>query len=434
MTSHVADESTTKITLAGRLFEPMDASDVRVYQCGPTVYAAPHLGNLRSAVLFDVLHRLLRRVYGADAVRFVRNYTDIDDKLMLKASQRGVGIDVVADEAIGFYERDTRALAVIDPIRPRATDHIGDMQMHIAKLIDAGAAYEVDGHVLFDRTRHPEFHINPNLDPAAMREGEGNSYKRNPADFVLWKPSLPDQPGWRSIWGRGRPGWHIECSSMIGSILGEEIDIHCGGIDLRFPHHENECAQTTTLTGKPLARHWLHNGLLELDDGKMAKSRGNVMLLEDALRHATPMGVRYFLLRGRYSEPLTLDREMRLIAESDAAFRRLERAHRMVMDVDPSGGLEDIADDLGTPEAIARAHIIAKSIFDGSADTARMAEYRGLLQVLGLDDLIVQVMDDDAETLIAKRAEARDRRDFAEADRIRAILVERGIEIQDRRS
>lgn len=424
----------TEITLAGRSFEPMDASDVRVYQCGPTVYAAPHLGNLRSAVLFDVLHRLLRRTYGAASVRFVRNYTDIDDKLMSKAAERGVGIDVVAEEAIGFYERDTRMLAVIDPIRPRATHHIVDIIHMVADLVVQGAAYLKDGHVLFDRVRHPEFHINPGLDPASMREGEGNGYKRNPADFVLWKPSRDDQPGWYSPWGRGRPGWHIECSAMIGRILGEEIDIHCGGIDLRFPHHENECAQTTTLTGKPLARHWLHNGLLELDDGKMAKSRGNVVLLEDALRHATPLGVRYFLLRGRYSEPLTLDREMRLVAESDAAFRRLERAHRMVQDVAPAGGLDQIADDLRTPEALARAHVLAGSIFDGSATDAAKAEFRGLLDVLGLDGLIQQNIDADAETLIAQRADARARRDFAEADRLRAILVARGIEVQDRRS
>lgn len=420
----------TQIILAGRPFEPMDASDIKVYQCGPTVYAAPHLGNLRSAVVFDVLHRLLRRVHGEDAVRFVRNYTDIDDKIMDRSQERGVDISDVTDEAIGLYERDTRMLGVIDPIRPRATHHIDDIVAMITALVERGAAYPQDGHVLFDRARHPEFHINTGLDPAAMREGEGNAYKRNASDFVLWKPSTDQQPGWSSPWGRGRPGWHIECSAMIGRILGERIDIHCGGLDLRFPHHENECAQTTTLTGKPLANHWLHNGMLEVD-GKMSKSRGNVMLLEHALAKASPMGVRYFLLCARYSEPLKLDAGLERIAESETAFRRLERAHRKVLDVEPIGGLDEIAADLATPEALATAHGLAGSINDGSASLSDKQSYRGLLQVLGLDAVQEAVGGADVEQLIASRAAARAARDFAEADRIRAVLVDMGVEISD---
>lgn len=195
----------TEITLAGSRFTPMDETDVKVYQCGPTVYAAPHLGNLRSAVVFDVLHRLLRTVYGDDHVRFVRNYTDIDDKIMKAAAERGVGIGVVTDEAIAIYEDATARLGIIHPIRPRATDYIRQMQGMIADLIVKGAAYEKDGHVLFDRAAHPEFHLNVNLDPAAMREGEGNEYKRNAADFVLWKPSVDGQPGWESPWGWAGP-------------------------------------------------------------------------------------------------------------------------------------------------------------------------------------------------------------------------------------
>jgi len=420
----------TDIMLAGRPFVPMDPLDVKVYQCGPTVYAAPHLGNLRSAVVFDVLNRLLRAVYGEDNVRFVRNYTDIDDKIMSRAAARDVGIEVVTEEAIALYEGDTAKLNVIDPIRPRATDYVEQMQKMIARLIDAGKAYEIDGHVLFDRAAYPHFHVNLTLDPAQMREGEGNDYKRNAADFVLWKPSAPDQPGWQSAWGRGRPGWHSECVVMIQEILGDEIDIHAGGIDLRFPHHENECGQHTALTGKPLARHWLHNGMLEVD-GKMSKSRGNVLLLEDALTRASPMGVRYFLLRGRYSEPLGLDADMDLVAESDTAFRRLERAHRKVLDVEPAGGLEEVADDLSTPEALARAHTLAGMINDGSATSVDKAAFRGLLQVLGLDVIQEIVLDDDAEQLVQARAAARAARDFAEADRIRDLLVARGIEVAD---
>jgi len=420
----------TDITLAGRAFEPMDPGDVKVYQCGPTVYAAPHLGNLRSAVVFDVLHRLLRAVYGENHVRFVRNLTDIDDKIQASAKARGVGIEVVAEEAIALYHRDTDILNVLRPIEPRATHHIVEMQVMIARLIDMGAAYEVNGHVLFDRAAFPEFHLNKGLDGSMMREGEGNDYKRNAADFVLWKPSTPDQPGWKSIWGRGRPGWHIECSSMIHTILGEEIDIHAGGVDLKFPHHENECAQTTTLTGKPLARHWLHNGMLEVE-GKMSKSRGNVLLLENALAVASPMAVRYFLLRGRYSEPLALDQEMRHIAEADVAYRHLERAHRKVADVEPRGGLEEVADDLSTPEALARAHALATAIHDDRATPDERAAFRGLLAVLGLDRIQEVEIDAEAQALIDARAEARANRDFAEADRIRALLVARGIEIND---
>ena len=422
----------TTITLNGRPFVPMDAADVKVYQCGPTVYAAPHLGNLRSAVVFDVLHRLLRRVYGDDSVRFVRNLTDVDDKIATSAKARGVGIDVVADEAIALYHRDVDLLNTLRPIEPRATHHIAEMQQMIARLLDAGAAYEVDGHVLFDRTAFPEFHLNKAMDPAAMREGEGNDYKRNPADFVLWKPSTPEQPGWKSIWGRGRPGWHIECSAMAGSILGDEIDIHCGGVDLKFPHHENECAQTTTLSGKPMARHWLHNGMLETD-GKMSKSRGNVLLLEHALAAASPMGVRYFLLRGRYSEPLALDRELDLIRQSEIAYRKLERAHRKVYDISPNGGLEQVANDLGTPDALARAHDLAGRINDGSATEIEKGEFKGILDVLGLDRIQEVAVDEEAKALIEARAAARERRDFAEADRIRDMLISLGHEVSDAR-
>ena len=420
----------TDIMLAGRPFVPMDPLDVKVYQCGPTVYAAPHLGNLRSAVVFDVLHRLLRTVYGEDHVRFVRNYTDVDSKIRAKALERGVPIGTITEEAIALYEDATGRLNIVEPIKPRATETIPEMIDMVSRLIDAGAAYETKGHVLFDRRKHPEFHLNTNIDPALMREGEGNAYKRNPADFVLWKPTPADDAGWDSPWGRGAPGWHLECSAMIGKILGEQIDIHAGGIDLRFPHHENECAQTTTLTGKPLANHWLHNGMLEVD-GKMSKSRGNVLLLEDALTRASPMGVRYFLLRGRYSEPLGLDADMDLVAESDTAFKRLERAHRKVLDVEPAGGLEEVADDLSTPEALARAHTLAGMINDGSATSVDKAAFRGLLQVLGLDVIQEIVLDDDAEQLVQARAAARAARNFAEADRIRDLLVARGIEVAD---
>lgn len=422
----------TGITLAGRRFEPMDPSDIKVYQCGPTVYAAPHLGNLRSAVVFDVLHRLLRTVYGADNVRFVRNYTDVDSKIRAKALERGVPIGTVTAEAIALYEDATGRLGIVEPIKPRATETIPEMIDMVSRLITAGAAYETQGHVLFDRARHPEFHLNTGLDPTLMREGEGNEYKRHAADFVLWKPTPADDAGWDSPWGRGAPGWHLECSAMIGKILGEQIDIHCGGVDLKFPHHENECAQTTTLTGKPLANHWLHNGMLEVE-GKMSKSRGNVLLLEDALAKASPMGVRYFMLRGRYSEPLTLDRELALVAESETAFTRLERAHRKVLDVEPRGGLAQVADDLSTPEALARAHALAGRINDGSAMVDDKAEFRGVLAVLGLDAIRDNTVDDDTQALIDARAVARTNRDFTEADRIRAILVERGVEVADGR-
>lgn len=423
----------TAIRLGDRPFVPMDADHIKVYQCGPTVYAAPHLGNLRSAVLFDVLNRLLRTVYGNHAVVFARNFTDIDDKIIAKSQEQGVDIKAITDDAIGLYERDTALLNIIDPIKPRATETIPDMIMMISLLIDAGAAYEKDGHVLFDRVAHPEFHLNTNIDPAMMNEGEGNEYKRNGADFVLWKPSSDDQPGWESPWGRGRPGWHIECSAMIAKHLGEEIDIHCGGVDLKFPHHEAECLQTTTLTGRPLARYWLHNGMLDYD-GKMSKSRGNILYLENALKHASPMGVRYFLLRGKYSEPLALDAQMKLIEESETAYRRLERAHRKVQDVPAQGGLAQVADNLGTPEALARAHHLANRInSEEGAGVEEKAEFRGILRVLGLDVIQEVEIADDVQALIDARAAARANRDFAEADRIRAILVERGIEVSDKR-
>ena len=421
----------TNLILSGRRFIPIDPVDIKVYQCGPTVYAAPHLGNLRSAVVFDVLHRLLKTVYGSTSVRFVRNYTDIDDKIIHKSVEQSVPIGHITQKSIALYERDTRSLGVLDPLRPRATETIPEIIDMILRIVNKGVAYVSEGHVLFDRIVFPNFILNSNLDSSSMREGEGMGYKRNPADFVLWKPSTMEQPGWDSPWGRGRPGWHIECSAMIEKILGSHIDIHCGGIDLRFPHHENECAQTTSLTGQPLSNYWLHNGMLEVE-GKMSKSRGNVLYLEDALKVASPMGVRYFLLRGKYSEPLKLDSSMKFLEESETSFRRLERAHRRVQDIPACGGLDEIMNDLATPEALARAHYLATLINGSTAVNKDLkAEFRGILHVLGLDRIRDTEADKETQMLVEARNQARLQRNFTEADRIRDILVQTGYEISD---
>ncbi|MEA3041542.1 MAG: cysteinyl-tRNA synthetase, partial [Sphingomonadales bacterium] len=294
-----------------RAFAPADPGRVTMYLCGPTVYSRAHIGNARPAVVFDVLARLLRRVHPDARLDFARNVTDVDDKIIAAAREEGVDPSVITERFERHYDEDTGALGVgKPPITPHATEHIPDMVAMIARLIGTGNAYEADGHVLFHVPSDPDYGALGRRDREAMIAGarvEVASYKKDPADFVLWKPSPPDMIGWDSPWGRGRPGWHIECSAMIERHLGETIDIHCGGLDLIFPHHENEIAQSRCAhAGAPLARYWVHNGFLSMAGGeKMSKSLGNVVtigeLLEQGHKGET---LRFALLSAHYRQPL----------------------------------------------------------------------------------------------------------------------------------
>jgi cysteinyl-tRNA synthetase len=414
-----------------RVFLPADPARVTMYVCGPTVYNRAHIGNARPAVVFDVLARLLRHVYGPDSLVYARNVTDVDDKIIESAHAEGVDPSVITDRFERFYLADTGALGVSPPdIAPHATRHVGQMVDMIAKLVETGNAYEADGHVLFNVPSDPGYGALGRRDRDAMIAGarvEVASYKKDPADFVLWKPAPDGEIGWDSPWGRGRPGWHIECSAMIAAHLGETIDIHGGGLDLIFPHHENEIAQSRCAhDGAPLARYWVHNGFLSMAGSeKMSKSLGNVVTVGELLAQGHKGEVlRFALLSAHYRQPLEWSET--LIAQSKAT---LDRFYRATGDAEAAavdeGVLEALADDLNTPQALSRLSAIE--------DPAVLKASGALMGLLGesAKRWFQGEGDTRIDALIAARTEAKQRRDFAEADRIRAELTVEGIMLED---
>ncbi|MEO1311900.1 MAG: cysteine--tRNA ligase, partial [Pseudomonadota bacterium] len=384
-------------TLAGekRLFEPADPERVSMYVCGPTVYARAHIGNARPAVVFDLLSRLLRRRYGADKVVYVRNFTDVDDKIIVASQETGEPINAITKRYEEFYVRDMGALGVLRPeIEPRATGHIDDMVRMVATLIENGVAYHhvESGHVLFEVAAYVGYGQLSRAKQDEMIAGarvEVAPYKKDPADFVLWKPSAPDEPGWESPWGRGRPGWHLECSAMIGALIGPTVDIHGGGHDLRFPHHENEIAQSACAHGgAPLARYWMHNGFLRMGADKMSKSLGNIVLTHDLLKDWRGEVIRWALLSAHYRQPLEWTDEL-----LEATGRSYERIVRPLIesadtfhDVRPvfdDALVAALSDDLNTPKAFAELFRLA----DRLRDDPREETYAALLgsaQLLGV--------------------------------------------------
>jgi cysteinyl-tRNA synthetase len=415
---------------AKRVFEPADPARMTMYVCGPTVYSRAHIGNARPAVVFDLLSRLLRHLYGERSVVYARNVTDVDDKIIDAARAEGVEPAVITRRFEDFYLADMGALGVRPPdIAPKATETVGDMVAMIAGLVDSGHAYEADGHVLFHVPSDPDYGALGRRDREAMIAGarvEVASYKKDPADFVLWKPSAPDMIGWDSPWGRGRPGWHIECSAMIERHLGETIDIHGGGLDLIFPHHENEIAQSRCAhRGAPLARYWIHNGFLSMGSEKMSKSLGNIVtvgeLLEQGHKGET---IRLALLSAHYRQPLEWSET--LVAQSRATLDRLYRAagEAEAGQVDP-GVLHALSDDLNTPLALSRL-----SAVDDPASLKGSAALLGLLETSPASWFQGEG-DARVDELVTARGEAKKRRDFAEADRIRAELAAEGIALED---
>jgi cysteinyl-tRNA synthetase len=416
---------------AKRDFEPADPGRVTMYVCGPTVYNRAHIGNARPYVVFDVLARLIRHRYGPDSLAYARNFTDVDDKIIDAARAEGVDPSVVTARYEQLFLDDMGALGVLPTTyMPRATEHIGEMIAMIARLIDTGHAYEADGHVLFHVPSDPDYGALGRRDRDAMVAGarvEVASYKKDPADFVLWKPSPEGVIGWDSPWGRGRPGWHIECSAMIERHLGETIDIHAGGHDLIFPHHENEIAQSRCAHGgAPLARYWLHNGFLSMAGGeKMSKSLGNVVTVGELLSEGHKgEALRLALLSAHYRQPLEWSSQ--LIAQSKATLDRLYRAagDAEVGEAEPSV-MEALADDLNTPLALSRLAAI-----DDPATLRASAALLGLLGT-GATQWFQGEGDSRVEGLIEARAAAKKNRDFAEADRIRADLAAEGILLED---
>ncbi len=439
------------LTRSKEAFTPQDPDRVTMYVCGPTVYSHPHIGNARPAVVFDVLARVLRRRFGG--LVYARNITDIDDKINKAAADQGTDIGTIAERFTQAYHADMAALGVLPPdLEPRATAHVPQMIAMIHGLIAGGHAYAAEGHVLFSVPSFAAYGSLSRRDRDEMIAGarvEVAPYKRDPADFVLWKPSTGEQPGWDSPWGRGRPGWHLECSAMIESHLGPTIDIHGGGHDLIFPHHENEIAQGTCAHGgAPYARTWMHNGFVNVDREKMSKSLGNVLLVKDLLAQAPGEAIRLALLSAHYRQPLDWSDEG--LAQ---AGRSLDRLYALLADL-PAPGDADVPpppdlvaaleDDLNTPKAMAALFAAAKAAQarpGGDAAAALVAGGR-LLGILQQDPVawaqraggtaeLSEAARAEVDALVAARADARKARDFAAADRIRDDLAARGIAIED---
>lgn len=427
-----------------QVFTPQDETRVSVYVCGPTVYGPCHIGNFRPAVVFDVMVRLLRVLY--PHVVYARNITDVDDKINAKAADEGVDISVITDRYHAKYLADMDVLGVLPPdIEPFATKHIADMQAMIAGLIEQGHAYEAQGHVLFDVTKDGDYGSLSGRSRDDMIAGarvEVAPYKKDPGDFVLWKPSTDDQPGWDSVWGRGRPGWHIECSAMIEKHLGTTIDIHGGGADLQFPHHENEAAQSRCAHGAPLAKFWVHNGMLNISGEKMSKSLGNIKTMDELLEDAPAEAIRLALLQGHYRQRLDFSDD--LLAQSVKNLDRLYGALRDAANIDaadmpiPDAFMAALCDDLNTPKALAELFALGKNAAtpEGKGALLAAAKCLGLLQQNPQDWFAaktagVEIDEAAVEALIAARAKARADKDYAAADAARDKLTAMGVAIED---
>ena len=435
-------------------FVPADPERVTMYVCGPTVYNHAHIGNARPAVVFDVLARLLRRLY--PHVVYARNITDIEDKIIAAAKAQGVDISVVTEKYADIYRKDMGVLGVLAPdLEPKATETIDEMIEMMERLIAAGHAYAAEGHVLFNVPSFADYGRLSGRDRDEMVAGarvEVAPYKKDPSDFVLWKPSDADQPGWDSPWGRGRPGWHIECSAMIEKHLGQTIDIHGGGIDLQFPHHENEVAQSScSHGGAPLARFWLHNGFVNIESEKMSKSLGNVLLVNDLIRQAPGEAIRLALLNGHYRQPLDwtaegLTQAKRMLDRIYGSLRNLADVKaEPANDAAPDAFVDALLDDLNTPKALAVLFDLAKQA-NTASDPGTRAQLKAALigagRMIGILEMDPEawfagggaashIDGDEIKRLIAARNAARKEKNFAEADRIRDELAAQGIQIED---
>src|SRR5690349_16940629 len=446
------------LTREKRVFTPLDTERVRMYVCGPTVYDFAHIGNARPVIVFDVLFWLLRLAYGDDRVTYVRNITDVDDKINARAAERGIPIRELTEETYKNFKEDVAALGCLPPtVEPRATEHIAEMKTLIDRLVAAGHAYVAEEHVLFSVPSMPDY---GRLSKRSLDEMEAGArvdvapYKRGDMDFVLWKPSKNGEPGWPSPSGiktPGRPGWHIECSAMSWKHLGETFDIHGGGIDLVFPHHENEIAQSRCAfhTGV-MANYWMHNGFLQVEGEKMSKSLGNFVTIHELLQDWPGEVVRLNMLRTHYRQPM--DWTVKGLEESWKILREWALIAKSVSvgDLPPDAIpprpirepiLEALRDDLNTPKAIAAIHELRNSIVHDRGETTAVS-MTDTLRFLGLfkDDLsdvfdrrssVAAVDRDKIEKLISDRTNARANKNFKESDRIRDELAAMGVVLKD---
>ena len=452
------------LTREKRVFQPLDPANVRMYVCGPTVYDFAHIGNARPVIVFDVLYRLLRHLYGKDRVKYVRNITDVDDKINARAAERGISIRELTEETYRNFKEDVAALGCLPPdVEPRATEHIAEMKTLIERLVASGHAYVAEEHVLFSVPSMPDYgklSKRPLDEMIAGARVDVAPYKRDPMDFVLWKPSKGSEPAWPSPCGiatPGRPGWHIECSAMSWKHLGETFDIHGGGIDLVFPHHENEIAQSRCAFHTPvMAKFWMHNGFLEVEGEKMSKSLGNFVTIRELLAtanfgdHRWPGEVlRLAMLRTHYRQPI--DWTAKGLVEAWKALDQWQIATNSISDdIDQEHYLDDefaaaLADDLNTPRAIARLHSLHAEIKGPSSGHINIelqrklrasAKFIGLLQQPAKVWLTQaretrNVDRDKVQSLIDARTDARKAKNWAESDRIRDELAKMGVVVKD---
>ena len=417
-------------------FKPIDERNVRMYVCGPTVYDRAHIGNARPVVVFDILYRLLRHTYGINSVSYARNFTDVDDKINIKAISTGKSIREITNETINWYIEDMTALGALEPdYAPRATEYISEMIEMSSELIKKGHAYVAEGHVLFDVSSYEaygELSGRSIDDMIAGARVEVAPYKRNPMDFVLWKPSNNDQPGWESPWGFGRPGWHIECSAMARALFGEKFDIHGGGLDLQFPHHENEIAQSCACCGQDsFANVWLHNEMLQVEGKKMSKSLGNFFSVKELLdKGFSGEVVRFVYLSTHYSKPM--DWTVKKAEEAELTLRKWRKLTNGVQDTKhiSKGVIDALNDDLNTSKAITVLHGLAKS---GNTE-----ELKSSAQILGLlsDQMGAWVKESTfdlsklEEIILASRDKAMKTKEFTELDNLKNLFISAGLDVQ----
>tara|TARA_B100000678_G_scaffold82030_1_gene68219 strand:- start:3197 stop:4558 length:1362 start_codon:yes stop_codon:yes gene_type:complete len=430
-----------------KLFEPIDPSNVRMYVCGPTVYDFPHVGNARPVIVFDLLFRLLRRIYGIDNVTYVRNITDVDDKIITAASENNEDIKSLTERTIKFFHDDADYIGALEPtFEPKATDYINDMIDIINSLIEKDYAYVSEDNVLFSASKFSKYGQLSGKNLEEMIAGsrvEVESFKRSSSDFVLWKPSKSSEPGWDSPWGKGRPGWHIECSAMSEKLLGKNFDIHGGGQDLIFPHHENEIAQSECANNEKFANFWLHNGFVNVEGNKMSKSEGNFVTVNQLKQKYQGEVIRLAMISTHYRQPLnwtennlieckkTLDKWYQLISENNFSFDNEKISSEVI------NALED---DLNTPKAISVLHQLYKDCKSNDRNTVETflssANFLGILMHTSSEWLSwgkekLSIDEKQIELLISERKSARDNGNFEKADKIRNDLEHKGILLED---
>ena len=430
-------------------FEPIDPKNIRMYVCGPTVYDYPHVGNARPVIVFDILFRILQNIYGTEHVTYVRNITDVDDKIINASQENNEDINELTSRTINYFHADAKYIGAMEPsFEPRATDHIAEMINIIETLIEKNYAYVAENNVLFSSTKFSKYGSLSGKNLEEMIAGSRvdiESYKQEASDFILWKPSKDNEPGWDSPWGKGRPGWHIECSAMSEKLLGKTFDIHGGGQDLIFPHHENEIAQSECANGEKFANYWVHNGFVTVEGNKMAKSDGNFVTVNELKEKYQGEVIRLTMILTHYRQPLnwtndnlqeskkTLDKWYQYFSEVDFKPDSSVKIDENVMNA--------LNDDMNTPQAIAELHKLFKNCKSNDRDSLNQflisAQFLGLMNdepsqwlLWGKENIIVD--QNKIESLITQRNTARANKDFAEADRIRDELENLGIVLEDK--